>query len=73
MMKQVDVLHMSDCCGEYAPASMVEVGICPKCKDHCEFTKETYEWETNAEHYGTDNCYRPNELYLTDEEYEDFG
>ena len=33
-----DIEFASSCCG--ATASMMEYGICPVCKDHCEFTKE---------------------------------
>lgn len=40
---------LSSCCG--AASAHMEYGICPECKDHCEFTKvdedgdtiETYE------------------------------
>ena len=40
-----------------------------------EYNRFMDEWEkrpTNRELYGN-NCYRPDEVALTDEEYEDFG
>ena len=55
----------SNCCGvrvdivDYEPT-------CSRCGRECDY-------ETNAEHYGSYNCYRPNEPYLSDEEYEEFG
>lgn len=74
-MKYTDVFYISECCNEYGSAEKAEMGICPRCKEHTEFRKEVYEREyiTNAEYYGTYNCYRPDQLHLTDEEYELFG
>ena len=32
---------ISDCCGAYATDPlMLDYGICPDCKDHCEFVDE---------------------------------
>ena len=55
----------SNCCGvrvdivDYEPT-------CSRCRRECDY-------ETNGDHYGSYNCYRPNEPYLSDEEYEEFG
>jgi hypothetical protein len=55
----------SNCCGvrvdivDYEPT-------CSRCGRECDY-------ETNADHYGSYNCYRPNEPYLSDEEYEQSG
>lgn len=36
--------YISDCCGA-APTDpvMLDIGICPECKDHCEFIDEDEE------------------------------
>lgn len=52
----------STCCGAQATGEMMDIGICPTCKDHCEF-----EWEedlpeeniTGNENELTENDYLP--------------
>ncbi len=39
---------------------------CSRCGRECDY-------ETNADYYRSYNCYRPNEPFLSDEEYEEFG
>ncbi len=31
---------ISECCGAEASGSMIDIGICPDCKEHCEFVDE---------------------------------
>ena len=38
--------YISDCCGAAATDPvMLDIGICPSCKDHCEFIDEDEEDE----------------------------
>jgi hypothetical protein len=30
-------IWLSDCCGAEGNGSMIDIGICPDCHEHCEF------------------------------------
>lgn len=55
----------SSCCGVSVVIVNSEVTCC-RCGRECDY-------QTNAEHYHSYNCYRPDQPYLSDEEYEEFG
>ena len=37
---------VSDCCNEPEVGASADVGICPQCKEHCEYINEDEEDET---------------------------
>ena len=39
-------MMLSNCCGTPASIEAVEMGICPACKEHCEFDEEEEETGT---------------------------
>lgn len=42
-LKWMDNIPISDCCG--TPTIHTDYGICPDCKEHCEFIYPEYEEE----------------------------
>jgi hypothetical protein len=57
--------QISDCCGASAAGEMIDIGLCPDCKEHCSFIYiETCdscdkEYETTESRYNR-NCLRDN-------------
>lgn len=44
-----DYLTVSDCCGSDMDGEMEDVGICPRCLEHCEAVKEPIYWMNRPE------------------------
>lgn len=38
----IEILYISDCCGEYLCDEHIAYEICPRCKEHCEIITEDY-------------------------------
>ena len=45
---------ISECCGAAPVAESEDLGICPECKEHCEYIEDDDDWKCEeCEGYGT--------------------